>query len=267
MEELLPFIFFVAWLLIGGLGAKKKREEAGRRAEAQRREREGRARPQAGQRGPQAGQRESGRASRDADRDFGYGDTRDAPDRASAGTSSEPEGTALDMVPDELWDILTGGAPRPPRSPMPTPAPEPEPEPVEEWRAAGPDEGGWVTAPPWNEEAAVDSIEGVSYEEVGRDTFDYDDQADRIARARYETVRPSRRERASSYDAAAVRADETSDARHMLFHQRLRESEIGTGSVARAPSGKARLGLRNMSDVRRAIVLAEVLGPPKSLQM
>ena len=249
MEELLPFIFFVVWLLIGGLGGRKKREEAQRRAEAERAAREAQARA-----------RQAAREARDNE-----GRIRVDVPRPS---SQQPTGTAADMVPDELWAILTGGAPRPTGPTAPTPrAPEPEVEDEYDWQPAGPDEGGWVTSPPWDEEDAVDSIEGVSAERTGEETFDYDDYAEQAARARYESVEGSSwDDQPTSRDAAALRMPETSERRHYEFHDSLRASEIGSVGQVERPSNAVYLGLNDLGDVRRAIVLAEVLGPPKSLQ-
>ena len=250
MEELLPFLFFIVWLLIGGVTTKKKREEAQRRADAERAAREAQARA-----------RQAAREARDGEGRI----------RASVETAKEkPADTALDMVPDELWAILTGGAPRPtgPTAPSPPRAPQPEPAEAEyDWQPAGPDDGGWVTAPPWDEEDAVDSIEGVSAERGGESTFDYDDFAERTARARYEKVEgTSWDDQPTSRDAAALRMPETSERRHYEFHDSLRASEIGAVGQIERPSTAVHLGLDDIGDVRRAIVLAEVLGPPKSLQ-
>lgn len=252
MEELLPFIFFVVWLLIGGLGGKKKREEAQRRAEAERAAREAQARA-----------RQAAREARDSE-----GRISASSPPAPQPTMQQPTGTAADMVPDELWAILTGGAPRPTGPPTPIPQRAPEPEPVEyDWQPAGPDEGGWVTAPPWDEEDAVDSIEGVSAERGGENTVDYDDQAERIARARYENVsETSWGEGLASSDALALRTPETSERRHYEFHDSLRASEIGGVGQVERPSTAAFLGLSDLGDVRRAIVLMEILGKPKSLE-
>lgn len=254
MEELLPFIFFVVWLLIGGLGSKKKREEAQRRAEAERAAREAQARA-----------RQAAREARDSE-----GRIRPSLDAPAPTTSQQPGGTAVDMVPDELWAILTGGAPRPtgPGAPAPPRAPEPPAAEAEyDWQPAGPDEGGWVTEPPWDEEDAVDSIEGVSAERTGESTVDYDDFAEQTARARYENLEArSWDEQATSREAAALRVPETSERRHYEFHDSLRASEIGGVGQVERPSNAMRLKLNDLGDVRRAIVLAEILGKPKALR-
>ena len=244
MEELLPFIFFILWIVFGGIGSKKKREEAQRRAQAQREAAEAakRARDE---------QRRAMRESREADGRSTF------PEAQEPASSQGGTGTSLDMVPDELWAILTGGAPRPtgPSGPVEVPY---DPEPASS--------GGWTTSPPWDEEDAVHSIEGVSTE-APENTVDYDDDADRIARARYENLKRSRYDDAASTDSIAVGQLETSDERHVDFHDRLRAGEIGAAAAAvRRPSLGARLGLRDRDDVRRAIVLSEILGPPKALR-
>ena len=255
MEELLPFIFFIAWLIIGSLGGKKKKEEAERRAEAQRRAREAQARA-----------REAAREARDNE---GRIRASSAEPVRPAPQTQQQTGTSLDMVPDELWAILTGGAPRPtgPTGPVPMPEPPTSSDAEYDWQPAGPDRGGWVTEPPWDEEDAVDSIEGVSAERTGEDTLDYDDFAEQAARARYENVElRTRDELATSRDAVAIQVQETSERRHYEFHDALRASEIGGATQAvRVPAGK-RLGLHDLDDVRRAIVLSEILGKPKALR-
>ena len=247
MEELIPFIFFILWFLFGGLGSKKKREEAQRRAEAQREAQEAARRAR-------AEQRRAMRESREADGRLTYGEAGgggffEEPKPAAPTTSD----SSVDMIPDELWTILTGGAPRPTR---------PQPETAE----YPPSDGGWVTSPPYDEEDAVHSIEGVSAETSVEDAVDYDDDASRYARARYEAVRATTWEDRPSRESVAVRTSETSEARHDEFHDRLAASEIGRAGPEQRISARERLGLRNLSDVRRAIVLTEVLGPPKSLQ-
>ena len=257
MEELIPAVFFILWFLFSMIAGKGKREEARRRAEAERE-------AQAAARKARAEQRRAMRESREADGrvtypDAGGGGFFDESGHAGTATTASDD-TSLDMIPDELWNILTGGAPRPTR-PQPSPAPttSSEREPVSD--------GGWVTSPPWDEEDAVHSIEGVSAETGGEDEVDYDDAADRVARARYEDLRATTwDDRPTSRDAIAVRTSETSDQRHVDFHDKLRESEIGSAERANRVSARERLGLRGLGDVRRAIVLAEILGPPKALR-
>lgn len=237
--ELLPLALIILWSVIGAKGAKKKQEEKRRRAEADRRAREGqqRARLESGE--------SDGRLTIEAE------------------TSSRPPrtvdaGTAVDMVPDELWSILTGGAP-PPTRPR---APEPYPEDSESSTVP---EGGWATSPPWDEEDAVNSVEGVSAEEIGDEVVDYDEAADATARARYERPRRFTWEDTNPETARAA-AIETDEIRHVEFHDQLRASEIGGAGKAAAPRARERLGIESLEEVRRAIVLMEVLGPPKALQ-
>jgi len=113
----------------------------------------------------------------------------------------------------------------------------------------------------------VHSIEGVSAE-APENTVDYDDDAMRVARSRYEDLRETAWEEVPvSRDSIAVRQSETSDERHVEFHDALRATEIGTGPrVDRGRNARARLGLQGMDDVRRAIVLTEILGLPKALR-
>lgn len=243
MEELIPFIFFIVWLLFSGVGSKKKREEAVRRQQEARRQAEA-------ERAARAEQRRAGAESRGIEERGSFQEAQP--------TASSTE-TSLDMIPDELWDILTGGAPRPTRPGQPQPPPTSQPT----------SDGGWVTSPPWDEEDAIHSIEGVSTEAEFGDETDYDDEAIRGARRRDTELRDTPwDQKPTSRDAIAVGADETSEGRHVDFHDRLRETEIGDATVSTVTMSASaiRLGLRNHSDVRRAIVLAEILGPPKALR-
>ncbi|HUF13845.1 MAG TPA: hypothetical protein VMN78_12145 [Longimicrobiales bacterium] len=253
--ELIPLILIILWSIFGAKSAKRKQEEQRRRAEEQRRANE-------------AKQRAGGVETRESGGSVGAG-TR-AGTRTTAGTpttASTGRDSAADMVPDDLWAILTGGTPPPRPQPPARVPPLPEPEYEEDPAPAEP--GGWVTSPPWDEEDAVDSIEGVSYENVGRETIGYDDAAEGIARARYEDLRDWSWDEAPRAEASSFASDETSERRHVAFHTRLRDRDIEIGSeaeAARVPSLQQRLGIGDLGQVRRAIVLAEVLGPPKSLQ-
>ena len=240
MEELIPFIFFILWFLFGGIGSKKKREEMKRRAEEQRAAAEA-------QRAARAEQRRAMRESREADGRVTFPEAQT--------TTVETSSDSLDMIPDELWNILTGGAPRPTQPPR-----QPSAE-----RPAG--DGGWVTSPPYDEEDAVHSIEGVSTEAEFGDETDYDDEAIRSSRRRDAELRATPwDEEPTSRDAVAVRTSETSKQRHVDFHDKLAETEIGAGGGAARVSARERLGLRTFDEVKRAIVLAEILGPPKALR-
>ncbi len=248
MEELIPFVFFILWFLFGGLGSKKKREEAQRQAEAQREAAEAARRAR-------AEQRRAARESRDTE---GRRSSRNAEryEEAPTTTMSTSSGDSLDMIPDELWNILTGGAPRP------TPQQQPEAE-----RDATPP-GGWVTSPPWDEEDATNSIEGVSHEDDVTEVVDYDDEAISRPRGREVELRDAPwDQKPTSRDALALRRDETSELRHVEFHDKLMEGEIGARAAAASrASVNTRLGLGGIADVRRAIILAEILGPPKSMR-
>lgn len=243
--ELLPLILIILWSVLGASGAKKKQEEQRRRAEQQRRAREAQARAR-GQGGDAELEQEDVGAPQ-------YGGGRyDLDAEPYARTEPADGGSSVDMVPDELWAILTGGAPPPtrPRPPVEYRAPEPEPDEI--------GEGGWATSPPWDEEAAQHSIEGVSAEVV-----DHDDSAAEYARARYATPRTfSWDAKAGEREARELASPQSAEERHDAFHARV---------DAIAPWGRRReehlrLGLGDMPTVRRAIVLSEVLGPPKSLQ-
>lgn len=243
--ELLPIILIVLWTLLGTGGAKKKQEEQRRRAEQQRRAREA----QSGAGRPQS---PAGLEPQDDGVPRYEGGRYDLDAEPYVRTEPADGGSSVDMVPDELWAILTGGAPPPtrPRPPTEYRQPEPEPEPVVE--------GGWVTSPPWEEESARDSIEGVSAEVLG-----HDESAAEYARARYETPRTfSWDTKAGERAARAVSRPPTEEERHDAFHERV----DAIAPWGRTRSRDLRYDLGDIRSVRRAIVLSEILSAPLSLR-
>ena len=164
------------------------------------------------------------------------------PAGAPAGAPEEPETSAAEMIPADLWEVLTGERPPTPR-PAPPPA-EPaswEAEPSAESLEAEALEEGWVT-PPWERpsewKAESDSgHEPISIEYVGEESLSL------------ETLPPP------------------PEIRHRRFHEKYDTAPALQLSGDAAPSPvirELRAGLRD-SGLRRSILLAEILGPPKGL--
>jgi len=154
----------------------------------------------------------------------------------AAGAGEEKEEIAAGMIPDDLWEILTGER----RAPAPVSRPG-----GGGWASEVPDT--WVSAEP---EIYPDEEEDLAPIVEARDLASYDDRA--VIRE------PIRRETPIlvSLEGAMPRAG----IRHAEFRKRL---EAGTPV---RPAARPR-GLRgNTAALRRAIVLREVLGPPRGLE-
>ena len=163
-------------------------------------------------------------------------------------SAGRDDDAAADMLPDDLWEILTGER-RTPRGPAPTPRAEPqdvderypveaypdEAPSLEEAALEQPSERGWLSRLP-EEPAVVLSPES------------------------YERPLPQR-------DVPRVVSLEElefdTEKRHDSFHRRL-ETLTPVARVQRPSPGVYRF--TNDEDVRRAIVMSEILGPPKGLE-
>lgn len=148
--------------------------------------------------------------------------------------------SAADMIPDDLWEILTGER----RRPAPVSAP---PAPVEARKV---------------EDAALPEVREDEPEPVpveGEDAWE-------PVRPRPLPPRPAPRPEVSLEAEPVIVSLEESvqsvEARHAAFHAR-----IGAAPRPRPRRRRAlRLNLGDMDEVRRMVVLGEVLGPPKALE-
>jgi len=144
------------------------------------------------------------------------------------------------MIPDELWEILTGekrrrepgGAPRPPAEPS---GPVRPPMPYElEYEPEEPEDEEWGPREPAREP---------------------------------EPVAAPRRRESLEVEPVIVSLEKPlppAAVRHAAFHERIE----GLSRPARVQRRRRRLPLNlgNMDEVRRAVLLREVLGPPKALE-
>jgi hypothetical protein len=170
---------------------------------------------------------------------------RGYPEPARRESQSEPL-DAADLVPDDLWEVLTGERRRRDTSAAPPePTPEPDPRWEQEWEPepVGPSDE-WTSEPPWHAEELPTSKERfepapwIEDSPVMREADLPAELAPRFARYEPES-RTARRERIAAQDAlAAPRARNVSPLIQTL----------------RRPGG-----------VRQAVVLREILGPPKGL--
>ena len=163
----------------------------------------------------------------------------------SAGRS---EDAAAEMLPDDLWEILTGEK-RTPRAPAP--APEVEPELIDERYPveAYPDETLSL------EEAALDQPS-----ERGWMSRLPEDTEVVVSPEAYERPLPERHlPRVVSMEALEF----DTEKRHDSFHKRLETLKPAAKVRRPAPS---LYRFTNDEDVRRAIVMSEILGPPKGLE-
>lgn len=227
MEDLVSTLItlVVVWSIIQGVLGKKPRQ--GRMPPAP-----GRRTGAPGAPAPEGRPDEAGRANAPA---------RTGPAAGPAtrhGSEPEPEEiTAADLIPDDLWEILTGQ--RRSRAPVPPPRPESEPEPVAELEPAGPEAAG----APW--EFDEDTVDEVA-EEVPVGAVDEPDSE-------------------PGYGGFGIMGLEEPpppvEARPAALRDRQDPIAVMRPPVRRRPPALGRRG-----DLRRAMVLKEILGPPKALE-
>jgi hypothetical protein len=168
-----------------------------------------------------------------------------APARAEAPARPAPEraSDASDMIPDELWQILTG-QPRPPARPRPVPVPVP-------------DEAD-------EDEELIPDEESLLVPEVSTEDRD---AAELIKRRRAEVAR---RERGPDIYRPKVvsleREPLPTAARHAAFHVKHDPQAAAKVLHREPPPGLARIMGTDAGALRRAIILNEVLGRPKGLE-
>jgi hypothetical protein len=164
------------------------------------------------------------------------------------GTAGRSEEAAADMLPDDLWEILTGER-RTPRAPVP--APEMEPEDIDEQYPveAYPDEAQSL------EEAALEQPSPRGW------LSKYPEQTEVVLGPEaFERPIP---EREVPQVVSLEQLSFDSEKRHDRFHQRLETLKPAAKVRRPAPS---LYRFRDDEDVRRSIVMSEILGPPKGLE-
>lgn len=170
-------------------------------------------------------------------------------------TAAPPEESAADMIPDELWVILTGER----RAPAPVPVPAPTPRPGAEYSEEEEEEetdAGWLEAA----EAESYTAETVlaSRESAPGESYPWETREPEVERTRsLEVYVPPERPVIISLE------EESREA------ARKRRAAAAAATAARLapppprPAPRSRLGLASAADLRRAIILREVLGTPK----
>lgn len=171
------------------------------------------------------------------------GDARERPRMEPREEPPEPA-EAADMVPDDLWEILTGERRERGATPRPTERPtEPEPEP--EWEPVGPSEE-WTPESPWQaeeqprEQERFEPAPWIEDSPLDRrvELPAQQEPAPRVAQYGRED-RGARRIRIAAQDALAA------------------PRPRGVSPLIRA--------LRRPDGLRQAMVLRDILGPPKGL--
>jgi len=163
--------------------------------------------------------------------------TRPAPPPSSQDMGADD---AVDILPEDLWKILTGQQPLP--QPKPRPLPQAERAPVPPARE------------PWQEAAPLELP----------DSFD-----EHVAA---ETSRVPARRTADDLSVVHVPPQVVSlealeiddEARHEAFHARLARRTTSPDSQVERRERQHRF--MTDAELRRAIVMAEVLGPPRGLE-
>lgn len=239
--DLLILLLFVGAPLIEGVLRKRRSAEreseegSGAGAEAGRQERGDSAAP--GRTGVPS------RTSREWESD-GWNQAEDVAGGAEAAGAEPGRGdahaSASEMVPDDLWEVLTGE--RRSRSPAPE-REEAEPSWSEDSVAVQDGLGemaetDWV-ATPWDEEP--DDDEGpVSLEVIGPEAVSLEQPL------------------------------QDPEERHRDFHDKMdsliEATSIGSGGSRPDPAGPLRAALQDPSEVRQAVLLSEILGPPAGLR-
>lgn len=157
-----------------------------------------------------------------------------APPEGSVETDTRPRPRSSPgevLRPEDLWTILTGDVP--PSRRQPEPARYEEAEEDAQTLEAGSQEG-----------------EAQTWEEGFRQ------------RGSLETIFERDAPRTVSLEAPLPKPG----IRHDTFHQRLEALPPAAALSRRASPTARRLGLRDAGDLRRAVLLMEVLGPPKALE-
>lgn len=163
---------------------------------------------------------------------------------------ARPRESAQVLLPDDLWAILTGeqrpAAPRPPLPPQEMEPAQTEPADVAAWE----DEA---------EEEQVTTLTGDPLELRGREAREL------ILREERELDLRPREELQGREPREIISLDDhipTDRERHDAFHRRLDADALANAAETRAAEHRA----RRQRQMQRAIILREVLGPPRGLE-
>jgi hypothetical protein len=187
----------------------------------------------------------------------------------------EEDDAAATMLPDDLWEILTGEK-RAPQQPAPEPVAEAEEYETYDEQFGGEAEtleqtsaGEWIALPPEPEPAAPTRPQPSVPAQRPSGWQDYRQERDRVAARR--SSPPIRAERGyvrpmPSYEAPKIVSLEDleidDELRHDRFHQKLEQLPPPARGRTRTPNA---FRFTTDDDLRRAIVMSEVLGRPRGL--
>jgi hypothetical protein len=165
-------------------------------------------------------------------------------------TRSRAEDDASSMVPDELWEILTGQQRPPVQRPTPT-----QPSPLDSRAEKRP---SWdVVYDPELDEDEEAELEVVTAEDVNVET----------RRARVEAQSLETLERHPVPVVVSLEENiPTTAVRHAAFHQKMSQQQAA--AVVQLPERRRPqlLDFKNRSEIQRAFLLSEVFGKPKGLE-
>jgi hypothetical protein len=162
--------------------------------------------------------------------------------------SAKPRESASTMIPEDLWQILTGEQ-RPSAQTLPPPSAPPRKAP---WDV--------VYIPP--EEAADEEAAAVADVNV-----ELERTTPEAVRREHERRHKQRDERSLEVEPTIVSLETgvpTGAARHAAFHDKLAQTAPPLAVVAATKRGL--LGIGNIGELRRAFILQEVLGRPRGLE-
>ena len=186
----------------------------------------------------------------------------------------EEVGSAAEMLPDDLWAILTGET-RPSREPPPplehrpsprettTPQRPNTPERAPRPRPQRPERRPFPNAPRPRPAPEPVSVEAAADEEVLARTPPAPERFERVEYAPQDYVRPIP-EHAPPVIVSMETMPDSDEIRHTRFHDRVARL-AAPATVQRGPERQL-VGLHDREQLRRAIILTEVLGTPKGLQ-
>lgn len=183
---------------------------------------------------------------------------------ASRPTHDEDEDLAAGMLPDDLWEILTGER-RPPVEPQRAPQPRRVPQQRTQPQPTS-HEYDTVDGPPASFEDRIEH----SFEVEGEVDFESDFDPD-FEEAAYSAepveIEPYVHQPPVREAPKVVSLEKTyfdAESRHNRFHERLEELPPAAAVRSRRPTRAS--GLLDNDDLRQAIIMNEVLGPPRGLQ-
>lgn len=180
---------------------------------------------------------------------------------------ADAEQSAQVLLPDDLWAILTGERRPPVTSPAPAEADEGE---FEEYDS--PDEPAYRAEPrDWDRDPSepVTARSGNGWPEEDVDSFDLDHDPALTTRSREPRSNVNRgpRELVTRPEREIISLEEryqTGKERHAAFHDNL--SSTDSVGLSGAATRRARAESKRRRALHRAIILHEVLGPPKGLE-